>query len=1545
MIRWLSRTRPFVASVLAALQLSAFGVAGDAQSESSLVAAPNPATVGATVSFTLTAPSSRAGYAVRFGDGAFLAIVPSRPVTHAYANVGTFDASVVADAAAGASAPIVARVPVRIVAAPDRMPRGSPAPVATPTATATSAPVDAPRSIATPTLAPIPPKRRLPIPTPAPSPLANATAVAEPLTRAATLAWRDGSRNIRTAAGDAAPVPVAVFEASAAPVPTIAWIVDDELFATQTIAHPSGGEQRIELDRPLPPLGTHRVAIALGRATSDAIAYTVASDSDGRTLYAGPLPNVTPPPPDLRTVVVEKIVLTEPAWGHFDDDGRARPAARDRGIPVVDDALRFAWREQNPGASDYFTLRIVGTSGKTRLERRVEGEHSYTPSATDVQIVRSAGTIDETKRSARRAHVRANASVETDGDVRWEIVGYRHVAGASHDVEIARSDAWPLALPLAAKGATFCSAGSADLQYNVVGSNATLTGAIDLADAPYRTEPNELLMPTSGGGAQTARVHFDNVFVDWGDGTVRALGGTPSSTEPGFRQRSDRIELGGDVSALSHHYTLASHRSARIFALPESDAQHFDPNAPQSELMAHAFGIPCGPKAPTPSASPAIDPTKKSTDAVAVVAVKLQNISPIPSNTNAICGGLQPVADVTFTGTGTIDMSWSVDEIQTQNVQFEVEGDVDTHGDNLPTKISIAAPVLPKPGPSFTLQAFAKSIAITTDPGAKNQLPGPGSAGTSNDSQASDTAHVTIGGQIHNCTLRFPTAKGTFTLTDVTTFSKNVDDLKTGIVSGRGNLRYGITTDGSFHPLFTSVTFKNWKISRKSYVQSNSIGDATAAQPTDPNSFTVQDGQFVANNASNPVKGYGLTVGVISVTGTASPVNGSVNLTLDSVPDVPILTTTAAIFTKSPSKTSSAGHGFVAIAPLAPDGSWSATIVKPNAHISLGDSGWSIADYDATVAFGKSGATKPGLSLDIRAVEPDPLMAELVVTKSLPFTASLSYDANGLSHFAVDIGAHTYKPTPGYGAIALASATFAVDGSTYTGSANFTSASIDAPTVAIDGPAQLTGPSGYVFVKQQIDRTFTSQQPGGVSGSMTLVNPRLASVTGPSGKATVTLLATMTALALDHGKDFSASLAAQPELALAFDGTGPIAYDGSYDATYAVSGFGDFAPTGLEAGTLPLIFGVAKFIALFAQAGDENDPLAHKTLRLMTFDKNARINLSSAIQPPLHIAYPEGTPIFSASAPGSSKAPASGDPPICIDASIALSLAGSAQVAGHILFADHYWLAAAGGDLGTAAPPLISGIMELQGVSGGVGYHVDDLKPALTKPTICDGTIVKNESNGVVFGLGVQVGAPSHLYAVNGTILVNGSSVTMEKAGAKFFARPSFYDFGPSPLSVSFVVSPEGFDGSMMGKWDLAGDSITAQVDQAGIYAHRGGNWGVDFNGNVKVVIVNGQGSLHLSKSGLAVAAESHAGGSGTISTPWPLPDCDYKVDFDLDVKAALSSAGQFDASTNVTVGAYACGIGATIGANIEIFAPNPLGAKLSIDLPVVGSISLSLSV
>jgi len=170
------------------------------------------------------------------------------------------------------------------------------------------------------------------------------------------------------------------------------------------------------------------------------------------------------------------------------------------------------------------------------------------------------------------------------------------------DVEVEVSDRWPLNRPQAPTGlscpANGMGSGIQALDIDVTGSDPNnyagdrfaLSGSFNLTDSPYAAHPNLVDKPCNNCLiGQVSQVAFDDLFVDWGDGSIQKISAVPQDPNMTNWGRNEVITLPAPNSSSSsalkaegvyfHAYSNAGGYKIRVFQLSEADAQHLNASA------------------------------------------------------------------------------------------------------------------------------------------------------------------------------------------------------------------------------------------------------------------------------------------------------------------------------------------------------------------------------------------------------------------------------------------------------------------------------------------------------------------------------------------------------------------------------------------------------------------------------------------------------------------------------------------------------------------------------------------------------------------------------------------------------------------------------------------------------------------------------------------------------------------------------------------------------------------------------------------------------
>jgi len=227
--------------------------------------------------------------------------------------------------------------------------------------------------------------------------------------------------------------------------------------------------------------------------------------------------------------------------------------------------------------------QLNGQLSQGDLQWEVAGFHTYNKNGvtTQPQAKQTGGTVPMQNQNASQNVVNAQN------------------AGGTIDVQVELSDRWPLKAPLPPTGLACSgtgvttgnlvaqnlsknSSGSSTDPNNYVGDNWSLTGTIDLSRSPYQADytPQTAVPPGSNCGNEclvkdVTQVQFNNVFVDWGDGTVVPLTAPPVSSTLTNWDPSQQLALPTNSTGPMHHaYQTTGGFTIRVYQLSNEDLQH-----------------------------------------------------------------------------------------------------------------------------------------------------------------------------------------------------------------------------------------------------------------------------------------------------------------------------------------------------------------------------------------------------------------------------------------------------------------------------------------------------------------------------------------------------------------------------------------------------------------------------------------------------------------------------------------------------------------------------------------------------------------------------------------------------------------------------------------------------------------------------------------------------------------------------------------------------------------------------------------------------------
>jgi len=296
-------------------------------------------------------------------------------------------------------------------------------------------------------------------------------------------------------------------------------------------------------------------------------------------------------------------------------------------VPLMDDDALFQWHEQNPGTADYYELRVYAQDKKSLITKKtISGPNvlyygKQTALAPTYYRPDSAFLTDVLQ---HRFSALANGKPQMIIDFHqlyWQVAGFHtytksgimtrqiaqniasknivqtqagnQSAGASSqpaettDIEVEVSTLSQLGTTQTPTGLQ-CNGSGMSNGINIADADKTqsdpnayvldrwlLSGTVDLTNSPYRANGT----PQDSGTGLIKNVNlmtFDNVFVDWGDGTVQSLSAIPTDHTT-VDSRGIKFTLPNQINqqyALWHAYQTPNSYTVRIFQLSEADAQH-----------------------------------------------------------------------------------------------------------------------------------------------------------------------------------------------------------------------------------------------------------------------------------------------------------------------------------------------------------------------------------------------------------------------------------------------------------------------------------------------------------------------------------------------------------------------------------------------------------------------------------------------------------------------------------------------------------------------------------------------------------------------------------------------------------------------------------------------------------------------------------------------------------------------------------------------------------------------------------------------------------
>ena len=226
------------------------------------------------------------------------------------------------------------------------------------------------------------------------------------------------------------------------------------------------------------------------------------------------------------------------------------------------------------------------------LQWEVVGYHTYNTSGVAPQAA-NPPTKSGSGQSAAPNHMVNSQNLATQAN-------QQATQPQTTDIEVEVSDRWPLNRPDAPTGMSCPASGfgngldaldidssGGELTY-YAGDRFVVAGNFDLTNSPYATNPNLIYVPGSKKSGQVVgqvgQLAFDNLFIDWGDGSVQKITAVPNDSSMTNWSRGETMNLPAPNSKSTrklqlegidvHTYNNPVSYIIRIFQLSEADAQH-----------------------------------------------------------------------------------------------------------------------------------------------------------------------------------------------------------------------------------------------------------------------------------------------------------------------------------------------------------------------------------------------------------------------------------------------------------------------------------------------------------------------------------------------------------------------------------------------------------------------------------------------------------------------------------------------------------------------------------------------------------------------------------------------------------------------------------------------------------------------------------------------------------------------------------------------------------------------------------------------------------
>ena len=342
-------------------------------------------------------------------------------------------------------------------------------------------------------------------------------------------------------------------------------------------------------------IGERKVQLRMNSQDSwtltQATAYVKAPASQGLT-------QIKLPEMDFKNFFKGKIKLLQP----YEEGANAEK--------YINDMTQFWWEEENPGLADWYELRFLDNNGQILMKRRIDPSG---PGQKPSLFYKPDQVFFDEMCNHKPYGLCGYYLNQTSGtaamllSLNWEVAGFKIYTYTkitkkpgstpgneqvvktveTKEIEVEISERWKISGPIQPSGLACTNneqkkgldadsqlqivnldiakgrpAGTANT-VNFVNDQFKLFGQFRFWNPPYNTQAASV-----SGNPYT---QFNNIFVDWGDGTTTPLKGTPYADSWG----DQRIQI--PEGLYQHRYSKTGLMVFRIFMLPFSDIQNADP--------------------------------------------------------------------------------------------------------------------------------------------------------------------------------------------------------------------------------------------------------------------------------------------------------------------------------------------------------------------------------------------------------------------------------------------------------------------------------------------------------------------------------------------------------------------------------------------------------------------------------------------------------------------------------------------------------------------------------------------------------------------------------------------------------------------------------------------------------------------------------------------------------------------------------------------------------------------------------------------------------